>query len=275
MGGRALVVWWFRAGGGGVAPDGPGARSRGATVRRRGAVRASPRGAQSGATRQPGHASSCCRSGWAASSSSGFTRSRRTCWAPLRSRSATTRRHVSHRHPAGPGGRRERPARGPARTGTQLSAGPACASDRSDGAADHAGERAGGAAARCRARVHGHVSGPPRGQRTCRGGRLLGARTVGPGGGVGRGECARATGSGARRHDPIRHPGREIRATVSSVRTVDWDDSRSGGFMFLFRPGVLEQAPHGAIAFVRGRPRRWRGRVCSGTSLRGSPTCRS
>ena len=46
--------------------------------------------------------------------------------------------------------------------------------------------------------------------------------------------------------------GREIRATVSSVRTVDWDDSRSGGFMFLFRPGVLEQAPHGAIAFVRG-----------------------
>ena len=48
--------------------------------------------------------------------------------------------------------------------------------------------------------------------------------------------------------------GREIRATVSSVRTVDWDDSRSGGFMFLFRPGVLEQAPHSAIAFLRGPP---------------------
>ena len=46
--------------------------------------------------------------------------------------------------------------------------------------------------------------------------------------------------------------GREIAATVSSVRTVDWDDTRSGGFMFLFRPGVLEQAPHSFIAFVRG-----------------------
>ena len=46
--------------------------------------------------------------------------------------------------------------------------------------------------------------------------------------------------------------GREIRATVSSVRTVDWDDSRSGGFMFLFRPGVIEQAPHSVIAFIRG-----------------------
>ena len=46
--------------------------------------------------------------------------------------------------------------------------------------------------------------------------------------------------------------GREILATVSSVRTVDWDDSRSGGFMFLFRPGVLEQAPHSFIAFMQG-----------------------
>ena len=46
--------------------------------------------------------------------------------------------------------------------------------------------------------------------------------------------------------------GREIRATVSSVRTVDWDDSRSGGFMFLFRPGVLERAPHSVIAFLKG-----------------------
>ena len=46
--------------------------------------------------------------------------------------------------------------------------------------------------------------------------------------------------------------GREIAATVSSVRTVDWDDTRSGGFMFLFRPGVLEQAPHSFIAFVQG-----------------------
>ncbi len=46
--------------------------------------------------------------------------------------------------------------------------------------------------------------------------------------------------------------GREIVATVSSVRTVDWDDTRSGGFMFIFRPGVIEQAPHSVIAFMQG-----------------------
>ena len=46
--------------------------------------------------------------------------------------------------------------------------------------------------------------------------------------------------------------GREVSATVSSVRTVDWDDSRSGGFMFLFRPGVLDEAPHSFIAFLQG-----------------------
>lgn len=48
--------------------------------------------------------------------------------------------------------------------------------------------------------------------------------------------------------------GREVRAAVSSVRTVDWDDSRSGGFMFVFKPGVFDQAPHGFIAFLRGPP---------------------
>jgi putative ABC transport system permease protein len=48
--------------------------------------------------------------------------------------------------------------------------------------------------------------------------------------------------------------GREILATVSSFRTVDWDDSRSGGFMFLFRPGAFEQAPHSFIAFLQGPP---------------------
>ncbi|MDA1093968.1 MAG: ABC transporter permease [Acidobacteria bacterium] len=46
--------------------------------------------------------------------------------------------------------------------------------------------------------------------------------------------------------------GRELAATVSSVRTVDWDDTRSGGFMFLFRPGVLDEAPHSFIAFIQG-----------------------
>ena len=46
--------------------------------------------------------------------------------------------------------------------------------------------------------------------------------------------------------------GRTLDASVTSVRHVEWADSRSGGFMFVFRPGVLDQAPHGSIAFFRG-----------------------
>jgi putative ABC transport system permease protein len=46
--------------------------------------------------------------------------------------------------------------------------------------------------------------------------------------------------------------GRVIEARVSSVRRVDWSDSRAGGFMFVFRPGVLDSAPHGFISFFRG-----------------------
>ena len=46
--------------------------------------------------------------------------------------------------------------------------------------------------------------------------------------------------------------GRQVSAVVSSVRAVDWDDSRSGGFMFLFRPGVFDEAPHSFIGFLRG-----------------------
>ncbi len=46
--------------------------------------------------------------------------------------------------------------------------------------------------------------------------------------------------------------GRTIAAKVTSVRLVEWSDSRAGGFMFLFRPGVLEQAPHSFVGFIRG-----------------------
>jgi putative ABC transport system permease protein len=46
--------------------------------------------------------------------------------------------------------------------------------------------------------------------------------------------------------------GRVIAARVTSVRHVEWSDSRAGGFMFVFRPGVLEQAPHGFIGFLKG-----------------------
>jgi len=46
--------------------------------------------------------------------------------------------------------------------------------------------------------------------------------------------------------------GRRITARVSSVRRVQWEDFRSGGFMFVFKPGAFEGAPHTYIATVRG-----------------------
>lgn len=46
--------------------------------------------------------------------------------------------------------------------------------------------------------------------------------------------------------------GRVIEAKVTSVRNVDWNDVRSGGFMFVFRPGALEKAPHGFMGVLRG-----------------------
>jgi putative ABC transport system permease protein len=46
--------------------------------------------------------------------------------------------------------------------------------------------------------------------------------------------------------------GRKIDAKVTSVRRVDWKDSRSGGFMFVFRPGVLDSAPQMFISPLKG-----------------------
>jgi len=46
--------------------------------------------------------------------------------------------------------------------------------------------------------------------------------------------------------------GQPIEARVTSVRAVNWRDARSGGFMFVFRPGVLDKAPHAMIAPFRG-----------------------
>jgi putative ABC transport system permease protein len=47
--------------------------------------------------------------------------------------------------------------------------------------------------------------------------------------------------------------GRPIYARVSGVRRVEWRDSRSGGFMFVFGAGTFEQAPHWFIAPVRAK----------------------
>jgi putative ABC transport system permease protein len=46
--------------------------------------------------------------------------------------------------------------------------------------------------------------------------------------------------------------GRPISARVTSARSVDWDDSRSGGFIFVFRPGSLAGAPHSFVSFMKG-----------------------
>jgi len=46
--------------------------------------------------------------------------------------------------------------------------------------------------------------------------------------------------------------GRQVSARVTSIREVDWRDSRSGGFMFVFRPGSLDEAPQTFISPVKG-----------------------
>lgn len=46
--------------------------------------------------------------------------------------------------------------------------------------------------------------------------------------------------------------GRSISAKVTSIRDVNWTDARAGGFMFVFRPGLLDKAPHSYIGFLRG-----------------------
>jgi putative ABC transport system permease protein len=46
--------------------------------------------------------------------------------------------------------------------------------------------------------------------------------------------------------------GRIVNARVTSIREVDWRDSRNGGFMFVFRPGTLDNAPQMMIAPLKG-----------------------
>jgi putative ABC transport system permease protein len=46
--------------------------------------------------------------------------------------------------------------------------------------------------------------------------------------------------------------GRTIAARVTSVRHVEWGDARSGGFMFVLRPGALSSAPHTMVGFAKG-----------------------
>jgi putative ABC transport system permease protein len=46
--------------------------------------------------------------------------------------------------------------------------------------------------------------------------------------------------------------GRMVTARVVSTREVDFRNFRAGGFMFVFRPGTFESAPHTYIATARG-----------------------
>lgn len=45
--------------------------------------------------------------------------------------------------------------------------------------------------------------------------------------------------------------GRLIQARVTSIRSVDWNQSRNGGFMFVFRPGTFDRAPHTFVAPIK------------------------
>jgi putative ABC transport system permease protein len=46
--------------------------------------------------------------------------------------------------------------------------------------------------------------------------------------------------------------GRIITARVTSIRRVDWQDFRAGGFMFVFRPGAFDEAPHTFMSAFKG-----------------------
>jgi putative ABC transport system permease protein len=46
--------------------------------------------------------------------------------------------------------------------------------------------------------------------------------------------------------------GRVIAPRITSIREVEWRESRNGGFVFVFRPGPLDQAPLTYVAPLRG-----------------------
>jgi putative ABC transport system permease protein len=45
--------------------------------------------------------------------------------------------------------------------------------------------------------------------------------------------------------------GRVVEARVMGIREVQWEDARNGGFMFVFRPGPLDRAPHTYIGTLQ------------------------
>ena len=111
-------------------------------------------------------------------------------------------------------------------------------------------------------------------ERDCR--RRVLERAVAGARGVGRAGHPRAvrrsTSATSMRFDIL---GRIITARVTSVREVDWRDSRSGGFMFVFRPGRARRGAADVHRAAEG-PGRCRGARAgsSTTSSSSSRTCR-
>ncbi len=63
--------------------------------------------------------------------------------------------------------------------------------------------------------------------------------------------------------------GRTITARVSSIRRVDWQNFRAGGFMFVFQPGTFDGAPQTFISTLQGPvDPAARARLQSGLALR-------
>jgi putative ABC transport system permease protein len=48
--------------------------------------------------------------------------------------------------------------------------------------------------------------------------------------------------------------GRTIEPRITSIRNVEWRESRNGGFVFVFRPGPLDQAPQTYVSPLKGPP---------------------
>jgi putative ABC transport system permease protein len=46
--------------------------------------------------------------------------------------------------------------------------------------------------------------------------------------------------------------GRSLRARITSVRRVEWDNVANGGFVFVFQPGAIERVPFSYVTFVTG-----------------------
>jgi putative ABC transport system permease protein len=48
--------------------------------------------------------------------------------------------------------------------------------------------------------------------------------------------------------------GRIVSPKITSIRDVEWRESRNGGFVFVFRPGALDSAPQMFVAPLKGPP---------------------